>query len=401
MTEKLIIFFHDQNTLSWGWVNADGSVKACTDNVMIDDCEELLPIALHKKVIVIIPAMDILLTQVALPKMSKRTLYKAVPYALEDLLISDIETLHFVLGMKQETNWPVAIISKTLLQNWLDLLKKMSIQADEIIPASLAIPWENDTYTVVIKDSMAIVRTNLWMGFACELSNLRHFINASLKNDVNLQQINIYNYTSNSISKNWHNIPAVCEKKLIPNQFIRDMVAFSADIKAINLLQNDFIATKQASKMVRKIMTIGVGISLVWLAFVGFFPFVSAYLLSGYEKSLTKQITAIYNKSFPNAPSLIAPKQRMQSKLNQSTHKTGNERFLLLLAKIGKALSNVPDAKLKRIDYQNNQLNLMLTTASSKDFATFTKILEQNGLQVHQQNATLNDKQVSASLQIE
>lgn len=56
--------------------------------------------ATGKEIIILVPAEDVLLTIVQLPDMSKTRLLEALPFALEDQLIADIDTLHIAHGKK-------------------------------------------------------------------------------------------------------------------------------------------------------------------------------------------------------------------------------------------------------------------------------------------------------------
>ena len=82
MQEKLVIDISaaDETRPSWAIVDAHGVVR---QSAMHDSTEGLTHIADLKQVIVIVPAIDVLLTVVRLPKMNRTRLLQAIPFALE------------------------------------------------------------------------------------------------------------------------------------------------------------------------------------------------------------------------------------------------------------------------------------------------------------------------------
>lgn len=74
---------------------------------------ELKQNAKDSRVIVLIPSVDVLLTTVLLPKISHSRLIQAIPYALEETLLEDVEQLHFAVGdYPIHGAWPVAIMAR-------------------------------------------------------------------------------------------------------------------------------------------------------------------------------------------------------------------------------------------------------------------------------------------------
>ena len=67
--------------------------------------------ALGCRVVVFVSGVEVVLTDVALPNMNKQKLLKAIPFALEEQLASDVEDNHFAMGdRQQEDKVNVAIV---------------------------------------------------------------------------------------------------------------------------------------------------------------------------------------------------------------------------------------------------------------------------------------------------
>ncbi len=81
------------------------------------------------------PGEAITLHRIPLPG-RKRTLWaRAVPYALEDQLIDDIEALHFALGQTPDGDGlPVATVDHHVLRGWLETCAQAGLMPVAVIP---------------------------------------------------------------------------------------------------------------------------------------------------------------------------------------------------------------------------------------------------------------------------
>lgn len=87
------------------------------------------------------PAKRSPLHRVPLPSRKRSTWARAVPYALEDQVVEDIETLHFALGSAPEDDHlPVAVINRDTLRGWLDACTAAGLVPAAIIPEPLLLP---------------------------------------------------------------------------------------------------------------------------------------------------------------------------------------------------------------------------------------------------------------------
>src|ERR1700687_202408 len=84
-----------------------------------NDHANLAALAMGKEVIVIVPGEDVLLVHAKLPKMNRSRFLKVLPFALEEQLIDEVETLHFALAETQDTgDLAVAVVRQQKMQEW-------------------------------------------------------------------------------------------------------------------------------------------------------------------------------------------------------------------------------------------------------------------------------------------
>jgi general secretion pathway protein L len=399
--EKLIIFLPAQDLSHPDWAVIDAA-SIVTRQTLGGDPAELAHAAKDREVIVVVPAEDVLLTSVTLPKMSRSRLAQALPFALEDQLVGDIDTLHFAWGeVEADGSMPVVITAREKMQQWLTLLQSWHVQPDHLIPAVLALPYSLESWHVMIA-GMAYARIAQFKGFACDLKNLDGFINLAVASAPHLpHQIHIHNYASVSAVLRDETI-TVHEEMLPPQRLIADLARNAAHAPALNLLQGTHAVRKSRFPQMKKMTRALAVLAMVWISLLFIYPTVSYFILSQRINSVDAQIAQLYKRNFPQSGSIVAPKLRMEEKLQKLTSQIGENRFLLLLGYTGKGMQEASAGiTLKRIDFQNNQLTLELTAQSSENFSAFTDYLNQQGLNVKQQNANLAGTRVNATVVIE
>ncbi|PID34159.1 MAG: hypothetical protein CR976_01750 [Thiotrichales bacterium] len=126
-------------------------------------------------VILLIPTRDVLLIKTTLATANSRQLKQALPYALEENLVEDPASQHFVWqARKDDPNvLDVAVIARETLKVWMALLKKHRIRARTILPDVFALPIAGDEHAVptfVQHEGQVLVRTGPMSGFSCPAS---------------------------------------------------------------------------------------------------------------------------------------------------------------------------------------------------------------------------------------
>jgi len=99
------------------WAVSDDSGKLTTD-VEYSTLAEVAAEVEGRKVTIVLPADEVLLSEAIVPGGSVARAQQAVPFALEDVVADDVDTLHFALGSKgPEDAYPVAVVTALLDQD--------------------------------------------------------------------------------------------------------------------------------------------------------------------------------------------------------------------------------------------------------------------------------------------
>jgi len=394
MQEKLFIYLHahDLTKPSWG----------TTSYTHLGETESLSHIATDREVIVIVPAEDVVLLSIKFPKMSQSRLLQALPFALEEQFTADVQDLHFAVGHYQQTgDVPVAVVAHAKMQQWLSLLHSWNVKANVIIPATLMLPFENTVWHVLLHD-MAIVRTGIFQGFAVDKNNFIDVLQLALEtNNAIPQQVALTNYTNDAYAGRLNVSMPIIENFLTSEHLIGDFIKNSTSAPVLNLLQGIYSVKKAKFPRLKYSVKVIFYLISAWIFLLFLYPSVSYFILNHRMTVLDNDISHIYQQHFPQAVSMVAPKQRMEEKLQHLSQQTGEHRSLVLMALVGKGVLAVPGMKLKRFDFQNEHLTLDLTATTSEDVSAFTDYLTQQGLSVKQQSADFIEGKMRAMLQID
>ncbi len=399
MQAKLVIYLQANLNPCWAYVDADGRVK---DVIYEGDPALLAEAVIHHEVIVLVPAEDVFVTVTQMPKMNRTRLLQAVPYALEEQLIDDVDETHVAIGERDEQGrLPVAVVSHEKMREWLALLASWQVQAERLLPASLALDGDEQNWHAGIINNTALVKTGRHQGLGCDEINFAALLDLAVQNATPTPQSIRISNASDHAFMNALSLPITIEEERVsPPQLLTEL-AYNAATQSFNLLQGNYALKKPKFPPLKKLWKVTSYLAIAWVVLLFLYPLISYFILSHRVSAIDAQIATIYKRHFPESRSVIAPKLRMEEKLNRLNAQLGANKAFTLLAYLGKGISATPSIVLKRLDFQNNQLTLELTAANSEDFSTFTDYLAQQGLNVKQQNADLNGAHVNATLVIE
>lgn len=135
---------------------------------------QVLELAAQRRVVLLAPSTQLRLAAVAVPARQAGKALLAVPFALEEQLAEDVDTLHFALGARQaDGRWPVAIVAEARLRAWLQPFQAAGIRPEAMLPDVLALAVPDDGhFSALLDGDQVIVRTARDSGFTCAVDDL-------------------------------------------------------------------------------------------------------------------------------------------------------------------------------------------------------------------------------------
>src|SRR5215472_15603586 len=142
---------------TWLIASAAGAPLAATQSGPL---AEAAAAAAGRRVCALVPASDVLLAEPELPPRSGARLQQLVPYALEEQLADNIDELHFAIGRRaaDSNRTPVAVVGRTLMDEWLAALRGAGLQPDCLYADSELLPANPGQAVALLEEDTVFVR---------------------------------------------------------------------------------------------------------------------------------------------------------------------------------------------------------------------------------------------------
>jgi len=149
-----------------------------------------------KGIIIAIDSQNFSTHQVTLPKMSKKKVVMAIPFALESKLLDDIDLLHFEITKSSTQNtWDVFVIAKEILQDIERQLQQVKCKPEAVLPDFMLLPYDQEQINYFESKGMTTFRDGVNQGGRIESKLFQ-----KIYGDSNIIKANFY--YSNKIKLN-------------------------------------------------------------------------------------------------------------------------------------------------------------------------------------------------------
>lgn len=355
------------------------------------------------RVIALAPGHDVVLTEATLPTRNRKRMLTAVPYALEEQLISDIETLHFALGSIDKLGpVPVAVVERRHMQHWLDRLQAVELRPDALIPEQLALPWQPGSWTVLVEARQMLVRSGALQGFAIDPDLAAVLLRSALQDagDNRPQRLEIHACVA--ADPELAGIAADFGLELVAHACADPLALFAANYNAehsINLLQGDYSRNEQLGRLWRPWRLTAV-LLVGWLMLGVGTRIIDYRHLDHEQHALQDKIEQVYRQTFPTDKNIVNPRVQMERHLAELGGGNGTG-FLELLTLAGPALKATPGLEMKSLRSQNGELELELNMKDLQGLDQLKQRLTAAGpLSVEIVSAASRDGKVEGRLKI-
>ncbi len=372
--------------------------KQTEDRYTPGEWDKVRSLAKGRRVVILLPNSDVVLTSVNIPSKNKKQLYQAIPYALEDTLAEDIENLHFAIH--QETalaDSHVAIINRERLDLTITLLRKKGITPHFILPQLLSQSCPDNAWSIIQQpmdlnsNHPVTIRLNAFNGFSCDKNLLGIFLTEQLEKLA--PESLATNIDIGELPEALQSLPLT---KSDPT-----LVEYSSIESALPLnLLTGFVSHKRESnfdwKAWRPPLILASLVGAVWLGILGW----QNSELQQQKKQLNTSIETLFKSTFPDSRLVDAP-QQMGSKLAQLKKGITEtvDSPLPLISNISPLLNQYKDLTLKEIRYQENELVLVMQAPSLTRLENFKKeAAEKSKLKVSINSSTTTADKVESLL---
>jgi general secretion pathway protein L len=371
MAEALIIHLRAGAAPQWLVSGSDGQVVV---SPMSGPLTQALAMSAGRRVVVIVPAGDVLTTDSDAPAKSAAKLAQVVPYALEERVADEIENLHFAVGERGDNGRvPVSIVERRRLEGWLAELRGAGLNPQAIYPESSLLPSMPGQLIALIDGDTVILRTA--DGPPLVMSALS--IDDALELALATQQPAIEGLEPappgllvyaghDEWQAHGDAVDALRERftgvkvQILPSGPITVLAPAAASGEAVNLLQGSFAVASPLDQGWRAWRLAAALAAALLLLHIGARVF-ELTRLHRTEASLDAGIEEAFRAAMPGQQNATNARRRVATRLAEIRGGGGGNSLLPALAAIASARSAAPSATIEGITFRQGTLNLILT----------------------------------------
>lgn len=377
-----VLQLFSNNTGEWFELNESGAVISRQSILDLAACPRINP---HDIFTLLFPGEQLLLTSVKLPKMRASEQLKAIPFALEEQLASDPENMYIAMGdAKADGCLVVAALDKNIIDTKIQSWRDANLFPQKVLPDFLAIAWFPETWSIVIKNKMALVRTDFNAGFTVDENNLFLFLQLALEKNKEHKPKKMLCWQQDSILN-----PAEFEKLTIPVEWMDEKKHSSFDIASlsthspINLLQGKYRPKLQSSSLKTNWIRCGM-VASAFILFLFASRFVEWIYFYHQSNQLSNRIAVVYRDLFPDSTDVLEPRFRTAALLKKYAGASDASVFLKLLGDSAKTILQFPGTIVQSIQFENKQLKLHVQTNKIETLTAYLQRLQAEKLLVDQ-----------------
>lgn len=373
--------------VEWHWQPRQGPAQ----HGMTDDLRTLPDAARRVAARVWTPASDTLLASVRLPTRSHRKIRQALPFALEDRLVGDPESLRFAYRHEPDGMLSVAVTAHTRLHSWSEALKRAGIQPTALCPVTLFVPSAFDCWSLAFRDGEVLVRTGDVAGFVCAVpgTNPPPLLIAALQEATRQNQaperLLALDPPPGFAAEAWSKtlgIPVRVEPSGLWG-------ALHERAAPLNLLQDEPGQQSRSLAPLRPLLP-AAALLLLWLAGNMIADITDWWTLHRQHEEQQRTMTSILLTSFPETRTVLDPAAQMKRALEsvQLRRGQGDRDLLGQISKAAAVLRTDPRIRLRGIRYADHSLTLELTWPADGSTDALRKAFENAGLRSEVLSAT-------------
>lgn len=367
--------------VSWRWWDGHGAVQQGLDPL------EALP-AHDRRVATYVwtPATDTVLTEVRAPARSRAKFVQALPYVLEEQLLSEPENLHFAAEPRNGGRYSVAVTARQPLRLWMERLHAVGFRPSALCPVTLAVACEPDGWCMVWDQDEVWLRTGEYEGLAClgTLTQSLDMVQAAL--DEARRAEKAPSHLTLVQPPPGLDAAALAERLALPVRVstVDALSIISPSAPAMNLCQGEFVGDSgKWRESARALRPAGI-LLVVWLLASFVADAVEWGLLRHEHSAMRSEMLTLFRTTFPDARAIVDPALQMQrnhASLSAGRGARGVDEFLAGLHRVAQVITGDSTAALKSLRFTGDSLALTLKVADREHLETLRRAFDQHGFQ--------------------
>ncbi|WP_412851940.1 type II secretion system protein GspL [Ectothiorhodospira shaposhnikovii] len=364
------------------------------------------------RLIMLVPGSRVLLTRVEMPTRNSRAMMKALPYALEDQLADDVESLHFVPGARDpDGRLRVAVVSVEDMQAWREALRGQGLEPRLMVPETAVLPTAPDAWTIWLEGSLAWLATAEGDGMAMERDNAAFLLQLHWDEtppERRPERLEIRRHGSalpedQALERLEPALGIPVARPVAAAGLAAAIVEAWPKSAPFNLASGAFSPRDGLGRWWRPWRpAAALLLALVVVQFIALGW--ELHTLQAERDRLEREITQVFERTFPGSR-VVDPRRQMQSALNSLHQGQGGgptaSGLEALLTVAGPALAAEQGLMIQSLRYQPGRLDLDLHLADLQSLDRLRRQLESNpGWSVEIQSASTREDRVDSRILI-
>ena len=374
---------------------------------------EAAPRAAGRRICVLAPASDVLLADAEVPARSGARIQQIVPYALEEQLAQDIESLHFAVGRRlgDSPRIPVAVVSRALLEGWLESLHEAGIVPECLYADSSLVPENPGQAVLVLSGDSVIVRasgrppmTLPLTALAEALEVLRPAADPAPATGFGGNGLVVY-----AGEAEWQQYGASIEAvrsefeglsvQLLPDGPLGLFAQSLPGTAAINLLQGAYAPTSQLAGGF-KAWRIAAAMLLGLLVLHGIGSTAQLMMLKRTERRLDQSIAETFEQAMPGEHNSSNARHRMEARMAAVAGSTDSAGLLAMLSAVAQARNAANGTAVQALSYREGMLELQVTAPGADALDHISQQLRTGGWQADLTSGTSSSGSYQGRIQM-
>jgi general secretion pathway protein L len=349
--------------------------------------------AAGKRICALAPASDVLLTDAEVPAKSATRFQQIVPYALEEQVAQDIESLLFAVGRRvgESTRIPVAVVSRALLDDWLSQLRGAGLEPECLYADSSLVPENPGQAVLVLSDDSVLLRAAGAQPVTLPLAALSEALDllrpAALEPVADFGGNGLVIYAGEA---EWQQYGAIIEAErehfealsvqLLPDGPLGLFAQSLPGTTAINLLQGAYAPVSPLAGGF-KAWRIAAALLLGLLVLHGIGGATQLLMLKRTERRLDQSISETFEQAMPGEHNTSNARHRMEARLTSLQGSTDSSGLLAMLSAVAQARNGANGTAVQALSYRAGLLELQVTAPGADALDHISQQLRSQGWQ--------------------
>ena len=348
--------------------------------------------AAGKRICALAPASDVLLTDAEVPAKSGTRFQQIVPYALEEQVAQDIESLLFAVGRRvgESTRIPVAVVSRALLDEWLSQLRGAGLEPECLYADSSLVPENPGQAVLVLSDDSVLLRAAGSQPVTLPLAALSEALDLLRPAAVPAAEFGGNGLMVYAGEAEWQQYgPAIEAERehfealtvqLLPDGPLGLFAQSLPGTSAINLLQGPYAPVSPLAGGL-KAWRIAAALLLGLLVLHGIGGATQLLMLKRTERKLDQSISETFEQAMPGEHNTSNARRRMEARLTSLQGSTDSSGLLAMLSAVAQARNGANGTAVQALSYRAGLLELQVTAPGADALDHIVQQLRNQGWQ--------------------